>query len=67
MDVKSIKSRVINTIQVKWKELEFIQDENFKEWINDGNKKLIESLLKYQFVDPFKVWKNGKKNQIIIF
>ena len=61
METKSIKSRVIKLAPIKWRELEFIQDENFKEWINDGDKKLIESLLKFQFVDPFKVWKDGKK------
>ena len=44
METKSIKSRVIKLAPIKWRELEFIQDENFKEWINDGDKKLIESL-----------------------
>ncbi len=61
MEAKAIKSRVLKLAPIKWRELEFIQDENFKEWINDGYKKLIESLLKFQFVDPFKVWKDGKK------
>ncbi len=61
METKEIKSIVIKTVKIKWKTLEFIQDENFKEWINDGDKKLIESILKFQFCDPFKVWKKGKK------
>lgn len=55
-----IKSKIIKTAPVKWKDLKFIQQENFKQWIDGGDKKLIESLLKYNFVDPFKVWKNGK-------
>ena len=61
MEVQEIKSIVIKTEKIKWKNLEFIQDDNFKEWINDGDTKLIESILKYQFCDPFKVWKCGKK------
>ena len=61
MENKQIKSIVITTANVQWKNLEFIQDENFKEWINDGDKKLIESILKYQFCDPFKVWQDEEK------
>lgn len=61
MKANEIKSRIIKTIPIKWKDLEFIQQENFKEWINDGDTKLIESILKYQFVDPFKVWEHEGK------
>lgn len=59
MEVQEIKSRVLKTELILWKELHFIQDENFKEWIDDGDKKLVNSLLKYQFVDPFKVWEHN--------
>lgn len=56
-----IKSRILKLDQIHWRELDFIQDENFKEWIEGGNEKLINSLLKYQFADPFKVWEcDGK-------
>ena len=58
---QKINSRIIKTESINWKELQFIQDEDFKEWINDGDKKLIESLVKYQFADPFKVWENEGK------
>lgn len=51
-----IASRIIKTEPINWRELQFIQQENFKEWINDGNLKLIDSILKYQFIDAFKVW-----------
>lgn len=61
MSITTINSRVIKTIPVKWRDLEFIQQENFKEWINDGDTKLIESILKFQFVDPFKVWESDGK------
>lgn len=55
------KSIVGETQLINWKELEFIQHDEFKEWIDDGDVKLIKSLLKYQFCDPFKVWKSGNK------
>ena len=61
MESNAISSRVIKTELIKWRDLEFIQQENFKEWINGGDTKLIESILKYQFVDPFKVWENDGK------
>ncbi|MGB3452936.1 MAG: site-specific DNA-methyltransferase [Moheibacter sp.] len=55
------KSVIIKTEPINWKELHFIQHEEFKEWVEDGDVKLIQSLLKYQFCDPFKVWEsNGK-------
>lgn len=54
-----IASRVLKTELVKWKDLEFLQDENFKEWFNEGDSKLQQSIIKYQFIDPFKVWQDG--------
>ena len=54
----TIKSRVLKTELINWKELQFIQQEDFKEWLPNGDKKLIDSLLKYQFADPFKVWQS---------
>lgn len=61
MEIQEIKSRVLKTEAIRWKELHFIQDDNFKEWIDDGDQKLVNSLLQYQFVDPFKVWENEGK------
>jgi DNA modification methylase len=61
MEEAKIKNRVLKTSPIKWKELSFIQDENFKEWINEGDEKLVKSLLRYQFADPFKVWENDGK------
>lgn len=55
----AIQSRVLKTATINWRDLTFIQDENFKEWIENGDTKLINSILKYQFVDPFKVWQDG--------
>ena len=56
MNPPVINSRIIKLEPINWKELQFIQQEDFKEWLPNGDKKLIESLLKYQFADPFKVW-----------
>lgn len=61
MQTQEIRSRILKTENIRWRELEFIQDENFKEWIDDGDEKLINSILQYQFVDPFKVWEHEGK------
>lgn len=58
MESNTLKSRVLETTLINWEDLQFIQEENFKEWVPSGDLKLQKSLLKYQFVDPFKVWKN---------
>lgn len=56
MSTASITSRILETKLIKWHDLQFIQQNNFKEWVNNGDKKLLESILRYQFIDPFKVW-----------
>lgn len=62
MNQPVINSRIIKLEPIKWLELQFIQQEDFKEWLPNGDKKLIESLLKYQFADPFKVWHHNGIN-----
>lgn len=59
METNKIASKVIKTELIKWKELQFIQQDDFKEWIGSGEQKLMDSILKYQFVDPFKVWEDN--------
>lgn len=56
MNEQVINSRIIKTELINWRELKFIQQENFKEWVSNGAEKLVESILKYQFVAPFMVW-----------
>lgn len=56
MNITEITSKVIKTELIKWSNLQFVQNDNFKEWTSNGDKKLMESILKYQFVDPFKVY-----------
>ena len=62
MSEQIVGSRVLKTELINWQELQFIQQDNFKEWINNGSEKLIESILKYQFIDPFKVWHHNGVN-----
>ncbi|HEX8575770.1 MAG TPA: class I SAM-dependent methyltransferase [Flavobacterium sp.] len=62
MNQPTINSRVIKTELINWRELQFIQQDNFKEWVNSGEQKLIESILKYQFIAPFMVWQNEGVN-----
>lgn len=59
MSQSQIISKVIKTEQITWSELKFVQDDNFKEWVGNGDKKLMESILKYQFIDPFKVYEEN--------
>lgn len=56
---QAINSRILKTEDIPWKELQFLQQEGFKEWVTGGDAKLLQSIVKYQFVDPFKVWENN--------
>jgi len=40
MKANAINSRIIKTELIKWRDLKFIQDENFKEWFDKGDTKL---------------------------
>jgi len=62
MTQQTIGSRIIKTEPINWRELQFIQQEKFKEWVNNGAEKLVESILKYQFIAPFMVWQNDGVN-----
>lgn len=62
MNEQVINSRVLKTELINWRELQFIQQDNFKEWVSNGSEKLVESILKYQFVAPFMVWSNNGIN-----
>lgn len=56
MSNQTIESRILRIENIDWRELQFIQQDDFKEWLPNGNKKLLESLVKYQFIAPFMVW-----------
>ena len=57
--MEAVESRVLKTGQIEWRKLSFIQNDDFKEWTTDGDRKLLQSIIKYQFIDPFKVWENN--------
>ena len=59
MSQPQIISKIIKTELISWSTLKFVQDDNFKEWVGNGDKKLMESILKYQFIDPFKVYEEN--------
>lgn len=56
MAQQTIESRIIKTANILWCTLQFVQGDDFKEWNLAGDTRLHNSILKYQFVDPFKVW-----------
>ena len=58
MESTTIQSRVIKLENTRWKDLKFLQDADFKQWVDKGDEKLLASILKYQFIDPFKVWEH---------
>lgn len=58
----SVNSKIIKTELINWRELQFIQQQNFKEWVSNGKEKLVKSILKYQFIAPFMVWQNDGIN-----
>lgn len=58
METNALQSRILKTDLINWKDLQFIQQDDFKEWVLNGDQKLHDSLLRYQFIDPFKVWEH---------
>ncbi len=59
--MEAIKNRIIKSGTVNWKSFEFIQPDNFKDLSDEAYKKLKESITKNNFIESFKVWKDGKK------
>lgn len=55
----SLSSRVIKTQDVNWRELQFIQQENFKELPEDSMRKLKASLVANSFIQPCYVWEDN--------
>ncbi len=54
----TLQSRVIETKSINWKELQFIQQEDFKELPKEAKAKLKTSVLSNNFTQPFYVWKD---------
>lgn len=54
----SVQSRVLKTELINWRELQFVQNENFKEFEPDAKHKLKSSIIGNNFTTPFYVWED---------
>ena len=63
-DKSVLSSRVIKTEPIKWKDLAFIQHEEFKELPKQARERLKQSILENQFSDPFKVWEDKSSTKL---
>lgn len=52
----AVHDRVLYSRPVKWREFQFIQHPEFKDISPDEFQKLVQSILKEDFVESFKVW-----------
>lgn len=53
---QGLKSRVIKTALVNWRELQFIQQNDFKDLLPEAAQKLKASIVANNFTQPFYVW-----------
>jgi hypothetical protein len=60
-----ITSRVIRSAKVEWRKLEWLQGE-FKKATKTSMRKLKNSILMNQFIQPFNVWKDKKTGKVWI-
>lgn len=58
MENSTLRSRVIKTEDINWRELQFIQQNNFKDLDESDKHKLKASLLSNSFSQPFYVWED---------
>ena len=58
MENSTLRSRVIKTEDINWRELQFIQQANFKDLDESDKHKLKASLLSNNFSQPFYVWED---------
>lgn len=54
----TLQSRIIKTEDVYWKQLQFIQQEGFKDFPPEARQKLRQSILSNNFTQPFYVWQS---------
>lgn len=62
----SIKSKILKTENVNWRELINLQPDSFKELSVDAYNKLKKSILNNDFVTPFVVWEDSKTKEIFL-
>lgn len=58
MQTKSIGERVLGLRSVNWRQLQFIQSDDFKDLPAEAKHKLKASLVSNSFVQPFYVWED---------
>lgn len=56
--MSSLRSKVLRTENVNWKEFKYIQQEGFKELPPEVKIKLKESIVQNNFAQPFYVWQD---------
>lgn len=56
--MKHIKSRILKSGLVKWKDFEFVQSENFKELTKKAFQLIKNSIIANDFIESFKVWES---------
>lgn len=61
MELKEIQDNVIKVEKVKWRSLEFLQHEGFKDVNKPTMEKLKKSLVENGYMQPAFVWQNGDK------
>lgn len=58
MQEKPLTSRVLKTELVSWKDLQFIQQDDFKDLPSEAKEKLKNSIIVNNFTQPFYVWQD---------
>ena len=54
-----LTSRILKTADIKWKDVKFLQQDDFKELSEIDKSKLKKSLLANRFIQPFFVWQDA--------
>lgn len=54
--MQSVRSKVLETKEIEWKGLHFLQQDDFKGWSNTDKDRLKTSILQNHFSQPFYVW-----------
>jgi DNA modification methylase len=57
---QSLRSLVIETKPVRWKDMGFIQQDDFKDLPAEARLKLKQSIISNEFTQPFYVWQDKK-------
>jgi len=56
--MEAIRSKVVGTKDIEWKQLKFLQQEDFKGWSESAKQRLRQSVIGNKFTQPFYVWQD---------